>query len=280
MVQPPGFNTNYNTVVRKLKKAIYGLKQAPRSWFQKLSLTLLSFGFTPTKSDSSLFINIQSDFTLFVLIYVDDILIIGTSPKDVSSLISKLRLHFALKDLGRLHYFLSIDVSWHSDGTIHLVQTKYIWDLLQKAGMLTSKPQPTPRSLALVLLKMTLQLLMTLLFIVQLLVLLNISLLQDLSLPTVSTKSVNSCIKHKNITGKQLKGSYVIWQASYITVYVYVVVHNLNFKLLLIQIGDLILMIANQLLGLLSSLTPIRFPGHQTNKRLSHAVVQNPSIVV
>jgi len=67
MVQPPGFNTNDNTVVCKLKKFINGLKQAPRSWFQKLSSTLLSFGFTPTKSDSSLFINIQSDFTLFVL---------------------------------------------------------------------------------------------------------------------------------------------------------------------------------------------------------------------
>jgi len=86
-VHPPSFHTNDNTFVYKLKKAIYG---------QKLSSTLLSFGFTPTKSDSSLFIKIESDFTLFVLIYVDDILITRTSSKDVSSLILKLRLHFDL----------------------------------------------------------------------------------------------------------------------------------------------------------------------------------------
>jgi len=58
-------------------------------------------------------------------------------------------------------------------------------------------------------------------------------------------------------------------------IYIYVVVHNLNFKLLLIQIGDPMLMITNKLLGLLSSLAPIQFPGHQKNKNvISHSNIE------
>ncbi|XP_068466265.1 uncharacterized mitochondrial protein AtMg00810-like [Phaseolus vulgaris] len=60
------------------------------------------------------------------------------------SLISSLQQHFGLKDLGRLHYFLGIEISWTTHGSLHLSQTKYITDLLHKSGMLSSKPQPTP----------------------------------------------------------------------------------------------------------------------------------------
>ena len=54
-----------------------------------------------------------------------------------------LHPHFALKDLGSLHYFLGIETSWIRDGNIHLSQTKYIKDILHKANMLGSKSQPT-----------------------------------------------------------------------------------------------------------------------------------------
>ena len=77
MLQPPGFETN-SQLLCNLHKAIYGQKQAPRSWFQKLSHTLSSLGFSSTKSDSSLFIKTNAQTTLFVLIYVDNILITGS----------------------------------------------------------------------------------------------------------------------------------------------------------------------------------------------------------
>ena len=143
MLQPPGFN-NDPTLVCKLHKAIYGLKQAPRSWFHKLSQTLFSFGFSATKSDTSLFIKTTKNVTLFVLIYVDDILITGSSLVAIQSLIFSLQQHFGLKDLGHLHYFLDIVISWTTHGSLHLSQTKYITDLHHKSGMLSSKPQPTP----------------------------------------------------------------------------------------------------------------------------------------
>jgi len=79
MHQPPGFVLDNPLLVCKLHKALYGLKQAPRSWFQKLSNTLHTFGFHAIKSDSSLFVQFHPSYTIFILIYVDDIIITGSS---------------------------------------------------------------------------------------------------------------------------------------------------------------------------------------------------------
>jgi len=73
MVQPPSFEVADLDLVCKLHKATYGLKQALCSWFTKLSTTLISFGFSSTKSDSSLFYKFTQSSILLVLIYVDDI---------------------------------------------------------------------------------------------------------------------------------------------------------------------------------------------------------------
>lgn len=66
---------------------------------------------------------------LYILIYVDDIIIIGSSTSAVSHLIAQLRDDFAVKDLGPLSYFLGIQVSHTSKG-LFLSQKKYISDLL------------------------------------------------------------------------------------------------------------------------------------------------------
>ena len=104
----------------QLHKAIYGLKQAPRSWFLKLSHTLHTLSFTPTKSDTSLFVRFTSSHTLLVLVYVDDILITGSSLFAITTLISSLNSCFALKDLGDLHHFLGIQVTRTSTDDMHL----------------------------------------------------------------------------------------------------------------------------------------------------------------
>jgi len=57
---------------------------------------------------------------MFILIYVDDIIITGSSSHAIASLTKFLSTHVALKDLGSLHYFLGIETSWNRDGSIHL----------------------------------------------------------------------------------------------------------------------------------------------------------------
>jgi len=79
MHQPPGFSSTDSSLVCRLNKAIYGLKQAPQSWFKKLSTTLVRMGFSSSKSDISLFSCFTPTDTIFLLVYVDDILITGSS---------------------------------------------------------------------------------------------------------------------------------------------------------------------------------------------------------
>lgn len=66
-----------STKVYKLQKSLYGLKQAPRQCFAKLSSALISFGFTQSKCDYSLFTKKQGDTFTIVFVYVDDMLITG-----------------------------------------------------------------------------------------------------------------------------------------------------------------------------------------------------------
>ena len=76
MHQRPGFeHLNLPTHICKLKKAIYGIKQAPRAWYNELKNYLVSMGFYKSQSNTSLFIMHNFGFTVYVLIYVDDIII-------------------------------------------------------------------------------------------------------------------------------------------------------------------------------------------------------------
>jgi hypothetical protein len=82
MRQPPGYeDKNMPNYVCKLDKALYGLKQAPRAWYSKLSEKLYEFGFKSSKADSSLFYFHQDNVSMFMLVYVDDIIIASSAPK-------------------------------------------------------------------------------------------------------------------------------------------------------------------------------------------------------
>jgi histone deacetylase 1/2 len=144
MRQPPGFEQG-NGLVCKLDKALYGLKQAPRAWYSRLSAKLQVLGFTPSKSDTSLFFLAKPAITMFVLVYVDDIIVTSSTPTAVTSLLQQLRGDFALKDLGDLHYFLGIEVKKTYDG-ITLSQGRYTKDLLKRVGMSTCKGVTSPMS--------------------------------------------------------------------------------------------------------------------------------------
>ncbi|KAM2954379.1 hypothetical protein FF1_032665 [Malus domestica] len=143
MQPPPGYDGIKGNMVCKLHKAIYGLKQSPRAWYAKLSSVLEKAGFMRSNADSSLFVRTGTKGKLVVLVYVDDLIITGDNTVEIEAL--KLSLHqaFAIKDLGRLKYFLGIEMATSSKG-LFLHQRKYVLDLLQEAKMLDCKPAITP----------------------------------------------------------------------------------------------------------------------------------------
>jgi len=144
MKQPPGFvDSQHPDYLCKLDKSLYGLKQAPRAWFSRLSSKLLQLGFTASKADVSLFIFNKAGIQMYILIYVDDIIIVSSSSMATKRLLAQLQADFAVKDLGTLSYFLGIEVRHTSHGLV-LTQRKYIQDLLSRTNMLTSKGVSTP----------------------------------------------------------------------------------------------------------------------------------------
>ena len=143
MKLPPGFSKKGDNRVCKLHKSIYGLKQASRQWFSKFSSTLIQRGFHQSISDYSLFTFITADVSLFILVYVDDIIITGNNEDAISDIKVFLSQSFSLKNLGPLRYFLGIEVSRSKQG-IFLCQRKYTLDILRDSGMLGARPSSFP----------------------------------------------------------------------------------------------------------------------------------------
>ncbi|MFS7942760.1 putative RNA-directed DNA polymerase [Helianthus anomalus] len=112
MEQPPGFqDPNRPNHVCKLNRAIYSLKQAPHAWFQRLSSFLITLGFQCSRADPSLFIFNHDGTLIYILVYVDDIIITGNNERFITSFTNRLHKEFKIKDLGSLSFFLGLEVT-------------------------------------------------------------------------------------------------------------------------------------------------------------------------
>ena len=87
------------------------------------------------------------NLTVYVLIYVDDIIVTSSSNDAITTLLRDLNSEFALKDLGDLHYFLGIEVIKNEEGIL-LSQGKYAMELLTRVGMKDCKIAPMPLSVS------------------------------------------------------------------------------------------------------------------------------------
>lgn len=141
----PGFHSKDKNKVYKLKKSLYGLRKSPCCWFSKLSADLSGYGFNQTYSDYSLFTLKRGSMKLYVLIYVDDLVIGGNDSAAIAKFKGYLSECFHIKDLGPLKYFLSIEVSRSPKG-IYLFQRKYVLDIVSEYGLLGCRPVATPRN--------------------------------------------------------------------------------------------------------------------------------------
>lgn len=143
MKLPPGFSSSTNRRVCRLHKSLYGLKQSPRCWFAKLRMSLKTYGFRQSLADYSLFSYMKNGKQLYVLIYVDDLIITGNSIDAITEFKGYLSSCFHMKDLGVLKYFLGIEVARSPTG-IYLSQRKYTLDIISDMGLLASKPAVFP----------------------------------------------------------------------------------------------------------------------------------------
>ncbi len=111
MEQPPGYvdQTHPNLVCRS-KKALYGLKETPRAWSDKIGQYLVTSGFQTSNANFSLYVKKTDHGIVVIVIYVDDLIIIGNSDAYIFDLKKLLKQKFEMKDLGKLRYFLGIEV--------------------------------------------------------------------------------------------------------------------------------------------------------------------------
>ncbi|CAM8877197.1 unnamed protein product [Rhodiola kirilowii] len=144
MEQLPGFVAQGESAkVCYLHKSLYGLKQSPRAWFSTFTAAVEKFGMQKSKSDHSVFYKQSGNGIVLLVVYVDDIVITGSNSGDIDSLKGFLQTQFNTKDLGRLRYFLGVEVS-RSKRCIFLSQRKYVLDLLSETGKIRAKPCSTP----------------------------------------------------------------------------------------------------------------------------------------
>ena len=140
MEQPPGLVAQgEDGLVCKLKKSLYGLKQSPRAWFGRFSSAVGTFGLTQCAVDHSVFFRSVAGKRIWLLVYVDDIIITGDDVIGIQNLKAFLQQQFNTKDLEHLRYFLGIEVAKSRHGTV-ISQRKYVLDLLSETGLLDANP--------------------------------------------------------------------------------------------------------------------------------------------
>ena len=118
MEQPPSFVAQgESSLVCKLRRSLYGLKKSPRAWLSQFSLVVQEFSMIQSKADHSIFYHLTSTSQcIYLIVYVDDIVITGSD--GIQKLKQHLFSHFQTKDLGKLKYFLGIEVAQSNSGVV------------------------------------------------------------------------------------------------------------------------------------------------------------------
>src|SRR6218665_1275613 len=146
MNQPEGFakvNQKVLQKVCKLKKALYGLKQSGRSWNQKIDYVLKSHGFKQSEADLCLYTKQCNGALLYVLLYVDDLLICGNAEM-IKETADMLNEHFEIKDLGEVNLYLGIQIEKDRQGNYMLSQISKIQQIISEFGLADANGCSTP----------------------------------------------------------------------------------------------------------------------------------------
>ena len=148
MIQPEGFvNPKNARKICKLQKSIYGLKQASRSWNIHFDEVVKGFGFIKNEEEPCVYKRASGSAVVFLVLYVDDILLIGNDIPMLEATKSSLGKSFSMKDLGEAAYILGIKIYRdRSKRLIGLSQDTYIDKVLKRFNMQDSKKGFLPMS--------------------------------------------------------------------------------------------------------------------------------------
>ena len=132
MKQPEGFMVKgKKELVCKLKKSLYRLKKSPRMWYQKFDTYIRGLGFTRSKEDHCVYFKLIGDCVIYLVLYVDDMLLIGNDKKIIQDLKTQLFSKFYIKDLGAANYILGIKIKRdRAKRKLWLNQRKYVETIL------------------------------------------------------------------------------------------------------------------------------------------------------
>jgi hypothetical protein len=146
MEQPQGFiDPDHPNKVCLLKKAIYGLKQASRTWNLQFHGVLVNLGFMCTHSDAGVYHCHDDGGTLIIILYVDDITILGDNLKNVNKLKTTLSNRYEMTDLGEIDSYLGVQIK-HDRSTkrLEIDQSRYVLEIISHFGLSDTNPARTP----------------------------------------------------------------------------------------------------------------------------------------
>jgi hypothetical protein len=132
-------------LVCKLKKSLYGLKQSPRMWYKKFDTYMLGLGFTRSKEDHYVYFKLIGDHLIYLVLYVDDMLLIGNNKEIIQDVKTQLSSKFDMKDLGAANFILGMEIKRDRENRkLWLNQRKYVETILQRFNMQECKPVRVP----------------------------------------------------------------------------------------------------------------------------------------
>jgi hypothetical protein len=137
-ISVPNTNTNHNMYCVKLVKPLYGLIQSGRMWYNRLKEFLLNKGYSNSDDCPCVFIRKSSIDVYIILVYVDDLNIIG-HVKDIDEAHNHLKKEFEMKDLDKSKFCLELQIE-HLQMGIIVHQSTYVKNVLEKFNM--GKPYP------------------------------------------------------------------------------------------------------------------------------------------
>uniref|UniRef100_H3H7X9 Integrase catalytic domain-containing protein n=1 Tax=Phytophthora ramorum TaxID=164328 RepID=H3H7X9_PHYRM len=143
-VVPEGVELDGGFDCLELVKAIYGLKQASRVWNETFDEFMCSIGFQVSAFDPCLYIKVVNGHCVLVLVYVDDVLITGSSPELISRTKTDLKTRFEMTDSGKCAFVLGIELVDGPDGSVTMCQRRYVDDILKRFAMDECKAVVSP----------------------------------------------------------------------------------------------------------------------------------------